>query len=159
MRNSTQKMVQLVQCQHFPEEIDSLSSGFQVKGHSKLASFSSVLIEETLRVGGRIRHDSILFDAVHPMLLPKEHPIYTSVVRYYHQTLGHAGCEHVLAVIRQKFWIFQARSLVRRVLCKCVVYRKRNEAAMKQLMPPFTYTGVDFFGPLDVKRGRGSEKV
>ena len=25
--------------------------------------------------------------------------------------------------------------------------------------PPFTCTGVDFFGPLYVKRGRGSEKV
>ena len=170
-RNSTQKIVQLVQRQHFPEEIDSLSSGRQVKGHSKLANLSPVLIEGTIRVGGRIRHASIPFDAVHPMLLPKEHPITTSIVRHYHQTLGHAGREHVLAAIRQKFWILRARSLVRRILRKCVDCRKRNEAPMQQLMadlpkerlipyePPFTYTGVDFFGPFYVKRGRGSEKV
>ena len=25
--------------------------------------------------------------------------------------------------------------------------------------PPFSYTGVDFFGPFYVKRGRGSDKV
>ena len=25
--------------------------------------------------------------------------------------------------------------------------------------PAFTYTGVDFFGPFFVKRGRGSEKI
>ena len=112
MRNSTQKIVQLVQRQHFPEEIDSLSSGRQVKGHSKLANLSPVLIEGTIRVGGRIRHASIPFDVVHPMLLPKEHPITTSIVRYYHKTFGHAGREHVLAAICQKFWILQARSLV-----------------------------------------------
>jgi len=130
-----------------------------------------VLIEGTIRVGGRIRHASIPFDAVHPMLLPKDHPISTLIVRYYHEILGHAGREHVLPAIRQKFWILQARSLVRRVLRKCVDCRKRNEAPMQQLMadlpkerlipyePPFTYTGVDFFGPFYVKRGRGSEKI
>ena len=127
-RNSTQKIVQLVQRQHFPEEIVSLSSGLQVKGYSKLANLSPVLIEGTVRVGGRIRHASIPFDAVHPMLLPKDHPISTLIVRYYHETLGHAGREHVLSAVRQKFWILQARSLIRRVLRKCVDCRKRNEA-------------------------------
>ena len=113
-----------------------------------------MLIEVTLHVGGRICHASIPFDAVHPMLLPKEHPISTSQVRYYHETLGHAGREHVLAVIRQKFWILQTRSLVCRVLRKCVDCCKRNEAPKQQLMAdlpkerlipyelPFTYTGV-----------------
>ena len=170
-RNSTQKIVQLVQRQHFPEEIDSLSSGRQVKGHSKLANLSPVLIEGTIRVGGRIRHASIPFDAVHPMLLPKEHPITTLIVPYYYKALGNAGREHVLAAIRQTFWILRARSLIHGILRKCVDCRKRNEAPMQQLMadlpkerlipyePPFTYTGVDFFGPFYVKRGRGSEKV
>lgn len=170
-QTSTQKIVQLVQRQRFPDEIDSLSDGRQVKGQSKLANLSPVLIEGTIRVGGRIRHAPILFDATHPMLLPKDHPISTAIVRHYHETLGHAGREHVLSAIRQSFWILQARSLVRQVLRKCVNCRKRNEAPMQQLMadlpeerltpyePPFTYTGVNLFGPFSVKRGRGSEKV
>jgi len=112
MRNSTQKIVQLVQRQHFPEEAGSLSNGLQVKGHSKLANLSPLLIEGTIRVGGRIHHTSIPFDAIHPMLLLKDHPISTLIVRYYHETLGHAGREHVLSAIHQKFWILQARSLV-----------------------------------------------
>ena len=111
MRNSTQKIFHLVQGQHFPEEIDSLSTGLQVKGHSKLASLSFVLIEGTLRVAGRIRHAPIPIDDVtsNTLAFQKEHSLSTSVVRYNHQTLGHAGCEHVLAAIRQTFWILQAR--------------------------------------------------
>ena len=88
-----------------------------------------------------------------------------------HEYLGHAGREHVLSTLRQRFWLLQARTLVRQVLRKCVSCRKRNEAPMQQLMadlpkerlipfePPFTYTGVDFFGPFHVKRGRSAEKV
>ena len=170
-RNSTQKIVQLVQRQYFPEEIESLSSGREVKGHSRLVNLSPVLVEGILRVGGRIRHAPIPLDAIHPMLLPKDHPISSIIVRHYHESLGHAGREHVLSAIRQRFWILKARSLVRQILRKCLNCRKRNEAPMQQLMadlpkerlipyePPFTYTGVDFFGPFHVKRGRGSDKV
>ena len=105
------------------------------------------------------------------MLLPKDHPISTRIVRHYHESLGHAGREHVLSALRQRFWILQARSLVRQILRKCISCRKRNETPMQQLMadlakerlipykPPFTYTGVDFFGPFHVKHGRGSDKV
>ena len=58
----------------------TLSSGRQVNGHSKLFNLSPVLIEGTIRVGGRIRYASIPFDAVHPMLLPKDPPVCTSIV-------------------------------------------------------------------------------
>ena len=115
-QNSTQKIVQLVQRQYFPDEIESSSGGRQINNSSKFVSISPVLIEGTLRVGGRIRHAPIPFDATNPMLLPKDHPISTLIVRYYQETLRHAGREHVLSALRQRFGIFQARSLVRQVL-------------------------------------------
>ena len=116
------------------------------------------------------------------MLLPKDHPISTIIVRHYHKSLGHAGREHALSALRQRFWKLQARSLVRQILRKCVNCRKRNEAPIQQLMadlpkerlipyePPFTYTGailceatvyhrLPILGPFYVKRGRGSDKV
>ena len=36
MRKSTEKIVQIVQRQYFSEEVDCLTDGRQVKGHSKL---------------------------------------------------------------------------------------------------------------------------
>ena len=69
VRKSTEKIVQMVQRQFFSEEIDCLKDGRQVKGHSKLSNLSPVLIEGTIRVGGRIRHAPIPFDAIHPMII------------------------------------------------------------------------------------------
>ena len=85
-------------------------------------NLSLVLIEGTIRVGGRIRRAPIPFDAIHPMILPRDHPVFTLIVRHYHEYLGHAGREYVLS------------TLVRQVLRKCVSCRKRNEAPMQQLM-------------------------
>ena len=128
MRKSTEKIVQIVQQQYFSEKIDCLTDGCQVKGHSKLSNLSPVLI------GGRIRHAPIPFDAIHPMILPRDHPVSTFIVHHYHEYLGHAGREHVLSTLRQRFWLLQARTLVRQVLRKCGSCHKRNEAPIQQLM-------------------------
>ena len=131
MRKSTEKIVQMVQRQYFSEEIDCLTDRRQVKGRSKLSNLSPVLIEGTIRVRGRIQHALILFDAIHLMILPKDHPVSTFIVCHYHKYLGHAGREHVLSTLRQRFWLIQARTLVCQVMRKCVSCCKRNEAPMQ----------------------------
>ena len=72
----------------------------------------------------------------------------------------------MLSELRQKFWIPSANTAIRKVLGKCVTCRRLHGKAGKQLMadlpqervlpddPPFTRGGVDYFGPLEVKRGR-----
>ena len=124
IRNSFKKILQLVQRQAFSEEIDSLTEGRPVKCQSKLANLLPVLIEGTLLVGGRIRDAHITFEAPHPTPLPKDHPVSSLIVRYYHEILSHSGREYVLSTMRQHFWIIQARSLVRYVLRKCIDCRK-----------------------------------
>ena len=109
MRKSTEKIVQIVQRHYFSEEIDCLTDGRQVKGHSKLSNLSPVLIEGTIRVGGRIRHPPIPFDAIHPMILPRDHPVSTFIVRHFHEYLGHVGREHVLSTLRQRFCLLCPR--------------------------------------------------
>lgn len=49
--------------------------------------------------------------------------------------------------MRQKFWIPQANSAVRRIVSKCTVCRRRNAQDGRPAW-------VDFFGPFQVKRGR-----
>ena len=95
MWKSTEKIVQMIQRQYFSEEIDCLTDGHQVKGHSKLSSLSPVLIEGTIPLGGRLRQATIPFDSIHPMILPRDHNVSTSIVHHYREYLGHAGREYV----------------------------------------------------------------
>lgn len=103
MHSSSKNILQLVQRQAFSEELDSLSEGHPVKCQGRLANLLPVLIEGTLRVGGRIRPGPITFEAAHPTLLPKDYPVSSLIVLYYHEILGHAGREHVLSTERQHF--------------------------------------------------------
>ena len=106
----------------------------------------------------------------HPILLPKNHYISQLIVRLCHKSLAHAGKEQTLAQTRKMYWILGGRGLAKNVIRNCLKCRRLHERSMKQVMapltkerlepyyPPFTFSGVDFFGPLMVKWGRGSAK-
>ena len=106
----------------------------------------------------------------HQIILPSSHHVATLIVEHYYVISGHSGKEHVLSLIRQKYWMVGARQLTRRVLRKCVVCRKCFAKPCEQRMadlpvdqltpdkPPFCYVGVDFFGPILVKLGRSQIK-
>ena len=102
-QRAIQEIARLVQRQHFLEEYLCLKDGKQLKRHRKLTNLNPILIDDFIRIGGRIRRAPIAFEAAHPMILPKSHHVSVLIVRYYHHVLGHAGREHLLSVICQCF--------------------------------------------------------
>ena len=117
------------------------------------------------RVGGRLKHFSS--GQPHPILIPGGH-LCNLIIRDMHEKSGHMGTEYVLASLRTEGkWI--SRKYVKSVIVKCVTckrcFGKPKDQKMADLPkqrvspnPPFTYTGVDCFGPFTVKRGRAQMK-
>lgn len=120
---------------------------------------------------------SILTNAVsmpeeskHPIILTKDLQISDLILRQVHKEVGHGGRTHMLAKLRQKYWITGASVAIRKILAKCVVCRRVLAVPASQQMadlplnrispdePPFTSVGVDCFGPFEVKRGRSKVK-
>ena len=123
-----------------------------------------------IRIGGRLKAGSQSHGICHPVLLPKKHHVTTLVIRWCHERVEHQGRGISLNEIRsQGFWIVGGISAVSGYISRCVKCRKLRSAATEQKMadlpqdrlseePPFTYCGVDCFGPFLVKQGRKEEK-
>ena len=90
--------------------MEALESGKPIKKDSKLSKLSAIC------VGGRLRHAPVASQAKHPLVIPSQHPIALLLIRHHHEILGHAGREHVLSVLRQKFSILNARALTTEIL-------------------------------------------
>ena len=88
----------------------------------------------------------------------------------YHFASGHSGREYVLPLLRSKFWVIRANSVVRKLLANCFSCRRRPAPVCSQKMadlpkervtrgqPLFSHVGIDFFGPFMEKQGRSQVK-
>jgi hypothetical protein len=166
------QIIKLVQQEAFPRETcaeisvnkvnqeeEQLFSTISVGKSSQLYKLEPVRSKTGLLcVGGRL--------SSHPPILPKHHSVVDLIVRHYHVMSGHAGREYVHALCREKYWIISGRSSIRKILSSCMHCKARRAQPLCQRManlpsdrvtagqPPFTFSGVDLFGPFVVKRGR-----
>ena len=115
------------------------------------------------RCGGRLANADIPFQEKHPVLLPRNHHLTSLIVREAHERVFHNGVKDTLTEVRSRFWILKGRPLIRKMAHQCINCKKSEgksylgpsppplpEFRVKQ-DPPFTYTRVDFAGPLYVK--------
>ena len=117
------------------------------------------------RCGGRLSKVEIPYGVKHPILLPREHHLTTLVVRRAHSRVLHNGVKETLTEVRSKFWIVKGRAFVKKCIHQCTVCKRCEGRPLVgptppplpdfrvQQEPPFTFTGVDFAGPLHVKFG------
>ena len=117
------------------------------------------------RCGGHLSKAKIPYGVKYPILLPRQHHLTTLVVRGAHSRVLHNGVKETLTEVRSKFWIVKGRAFVRKCIHQCIVCKRFEGKPLLgptppplpdfrvQQEPPFTFTGVDFAGPLHVKFG------
>lgn len=106
----------------------------------------------------------------HPIILLKESHISNLLLCHIHERYGHCGRNYILAQLHRKYWIIRGNTAARKVISKCVTCRhligKTEEQRMADLpqarsqpdLPPFTNIGMDYFGPIETKKGRNFVK-
>ncbi|XP_053389144.1 uncharacterized protein LOC128552150 [Mercenaria mercenaria] len=167
VRNATRDILKCAQKGHFSEELSALRMDNPVKKDSRIASLNPILHDGLIRVHGRVRRGNL---QEYPLILPSKHHVTTLIVRHYHNINNHVGTQQVLAATREKYWIIHGSSSVKKTIGNCFICRRQHSPLLTQQIaplvseqttpdkPPFTYIGVDNFGPLLVKSGRSHSK-
>ena len=126
-----------------------------------------------MTVGGRLQAVQHLSTGVRrPIILPAKHRVTQLIVEHEDRRCNHAiGAQHLLAVLRRRYWIVHGTSVVKSIRNTCVQCRKsRAVPAIQQMGPvpdfrvagslkPFSRAGVDYAGPFLTKQGRGKTQA
>ncbi|XP_062542375.1 uncharacterized protein LOC134210344 [Armigeres subalbatus] len=176
LRTAESRLIQIAQQDGYPEEIHTLQSTLKLTAEpAKLLSKSSTLYKLTPWIDDRgimrmkTRINACQFateDAKNPIILPRKHHLTTLIIHHYHNKYHHQNHETVINELRQKYQIARLRTCYNQVRRNC--QRCKNERAvpinpiMADLPPgrleafsrPFTHTGIDYFGPIEVAVGR-----
>ncbi|XP_076874397.1 uncharacterized protein LOC143524681 [Brachyhypopomus gauderio] len=163
-------IIKAVQAEVYAKELQCISSGEKLPKGSPLLNLSPVTGEDGfLRVGGRISQACIPDEEKKPIIIPGRHHIAVLIARHYHEQCQHQGRHFTEGTVRAAgYWIVGGKRCICSLIHKCVTCRRlRGENKIQKMAdlpadrvsmePPFTYVGVDVFGPWTVstRRTRG----
>ncbi|XP_055909622.1 uncharacterized protein LOC129944297 [Eupeodes corollae] len=173
------RIVEIVQSYEFPEEIEKLRRKITLQNSfQKLNPFihdfqDNEFSFSLIRVGGRLFNAPIEYDKKFPLLLTKNSPFVRTCLTYLHRKNYHAGPQAMVALLREKIWLINAKDACQKVVRQCINCFKYKPKLLTQIMGnlpadrlraqrPFLVCGVDFCGPVHTTlkiRGRSPNKT
>ncbi|XP_055523174.1 uncharacterized protein LOC129717330 [Wyeomyia smithii] len=180
LQNAEECLWRIAQSDGYADEVATMNRNVRLapenrKALSRSSSIATLppMLDDRglLRVDGRISAaDYVQYDTKFPIILPKCHPITNLLLNWYHRKFRHGNNETVANEIRQKLSIPSLRARIRSLekSCQwCRVYKATPAIPKMSPVPwfrttpfirPFTFVGIDYFGPYLVKIGRSSVK-
>ncbi|XP_062713510.1 uncharacterized protein LOC134290392 [Aedes albopictus] len=160
------------QAETYPDELALLSNQATMTKASPLYTLTPFLDDHgVVRMGSRIEAaPEASYSAKYPIILSKHHPTTALLTEGFHRRYLHGNNETVHNEMRQQYYISGLRALIRKTSRGCQVCKIKKAIPQPPIMAPlprvrltpfvraFTYVGVDYFGPLEVKVGRSIVK-
>ena len=163
-------ITQNVQREAYEQEISCLNNSNGLPRTSPLLKLNPMADNDGLvRVGGRLQRASLSYEESHPLVLPSAHHVSSLLIQNYHEKVQHQGRHFILGLIRSSgFWIVGSKRAVNSAINNCIKCKKLRGRQQTQKMadlpidrltpaPPFSYVGLDVFGPwlVSARRTRG----
>ena len=136
-KEAEKEIMKAVQTRYFTEERRELFKKNIVrpnqrkelkKKSSPLKALNPFIGEDGLiRVGSRLLHSNLEYDAKFPVILPKESRHTEDLIRDEHLSQHHAGPNHVINQIRQNIWILRGLEKTKSTIIRCVKCQKLNK--------------------------------
>ena len=164
-------MLKNMQERHFSEDIAELQQNHRMPAKSKLIKLDPYFDQDgLLRVGGRLQNSDLPESSKHPIILPDKDHLTELIVKYFHEIGSHSTIETTMSMIRQQYYVIHLRTVVKRVLYRCLICRKHRTKAAEQKMgilpeeriipsPAFSDVGLDFTGALHIREGEKTRKT
>ena len=162
----------LVQGESFEAEGKDLLDNKFVKRSSRIAPPSPFISpNELISSSGRIKRlIEVGFNVKYPIILDARHPIVKLFLEHTHVKHYNQGVEYLRSIVQEHYTVLKLSSSVRSIKAHCLRSREFQAVTMQPIMsdlpkerlayqsPPFTNTGVDYFGPFYVTVRRTTEK-
>uniref|UniRef100_A0A8D8XKE2 Uncharacterized protein n=1 Tax=Cacopsylla melanoneura TaxID=428564 RepID=A0A8D8XKE2_9HEMI len=162
LKSSRLICVKASQEEHYGKEIKMIKGKKFVHSLRTLSPF----VDSTgiLRVGGRLRNAPLPEEAKYPILISNKCHWVKLLIEHFHKVTIHGGPALVQSLIQRMFWIVGARSLIRKVIFKCISCFRANAKFVQPYMADlpksrfaqgraFINVCVDLGGPLTLKTG------
>ncbi|XP_049542604.1 uncharacterized protein LOC125955513 [Anopheles darlingi] len=124
-----------------------------------------------LRMRGRLARCPMVDASLQrPIIMPRRHYVTDLLIQDYHERYFHVNHRTVVSEIRRKYYIPKLLVEYNRIRRLCQLCKIRNAKPRTPQMGdipnqrvavsqrPFTYCGIDYFGPMSVMVGRRTEK-
>ena len=163
IEHATRYWLKINQNTEFTDEIAQIKKKRELDHNSKILGLSPFLDEHgILRVGGRLRNADIDEFKKHPILISANHWTTRLILEEIHKDNYHAGSQLMLATLQNRYWLANARKLIRRLIHRCKRCARMKATLAQQSMGdlpasrvtpcrPFKKCGVDYAGPFTLK--------